>query len=543
MASLCSRRLTLAGSPLCVRQQGRSPASGFSLSPSLTDGSNLPTRWSVIVAQKRYLQRHRVPVETLREAYTRAKETSHSYTDISQADAINPKGIFANNLLRLEEVDVYGFDYDYTLALYKKTLDGLIFNLGVKSLVEDFRYPREILDLEYVPNFAIRGLHYDIRKGWALKLDTFLNIQKDTVYRGFEVVEKEEVLEHYEGGHVSLTKLGNYYGKGPDLVQSMDFFAVPEIALLAKLTQFFLANKLDFVPQYVYYDVRNAIETLHKSGRLHNKITDNIELYLRKHPQIPILLNHLRSNDKKVFLITNSPFHFVDKGMKYIVGDGWEELFDVLVLQARKPKFFAGSTRPFREFKPDGGEHWQQVTSLEKGKFYIQGNLELFRNLTGWKGSRVLYFGDHVYADLADAAMQHGWRTAAIIPEIENEVRIMTSPKCLRQTKWLVALQDLIQDAYWERDNPEVMDLLVQWKGEKEILRKNLKELYNPYFGSIFRAYENPTYFARRLGRFADIYMSSVVNLLDYPIDYSFYVRRSPLPHEYMPFQSSSIFN
>ena len=114
----------------------------------------------------------------------------------------------------------------------------------------------------------------------------------------------------------------------------------------------------------------------------------------RKHPQIPILLEHLRSNDKKVFLITNSPFDFVDKGasihysvlysskctlrlvqkwqflsfrllfkqsklpvsfcsfsikgMKYIVGQGWEELFDVLILLARKPKFFAGSSRPFR---------------------------------------------------------------------------------------------------------------------------------------------------------------------------------------------------
>ena len=43
---------------------------------------------------------------------------------------------------------------------------------------QDYRYPPEILNLEYVPNFAIRGLHYDIRKGWALKLDTFLNIQK-----------------------------------------------------------------------------------------------------------------------------------------------------------------------------------------------------------------------------------------------------------------------------------------------------------------------------------------------------------------------------
>ena len=37
-------------------------------------------------------------------------------------------------------------------------------------------------------------------------------------------------------------------------------------------------------------------------------------LHFRKHPQIPKLLNHLRTNDKKVFLITNSPFHFVDKG-------------------------------------------------------------------------------------------------------------------------------------------------------------------------------------------------------------------------------------
>ena len=59
-----------------------------------------------------------------------------SLADMKLADAINPKGIFANNLLRLEEVDVYGFDYDYTLALYKKTLDRLIYDLGVKSLVE-----------------------------------------------------------------------------------------------------------------------------------------------------------------------------------------------------------------------------------------------------------------------------------------------------------------------------------------------------------------------------------------------------------------------
>ena len=53
----------------------------------------------------------------------------------------------------------------------------------------------------------------------------------------------------------------------------------------------------------------------------------------------------------------------------------------------------------------------------------------------------------------------------------------MTSPKCLRQTKWLVALQDLIQDAYWQQDDPDVKDMIQQWKDEKEVLRKNLKGL------------------------------------------------------------------
>lgn len=31
----------------------------------------------------------------------------------------------------------------------------------------------------------------------------------------------------------------------------------------------------------------------------------------------------------------------------------------------------------------------------------LQGNLYEFLKLTGWRGSRVLYFGDHIYSDLA----------------------------------------------------------------------------------------------------------------------------------------------
>lgn len=40
------------------------------------------------------------------------------------------------------------------------------------------------------------------------------------------------------------------------------------------------------------------------------------------------------------------------------------------------------------------------------------------KEMTGWYGSEVLYFGDHPYSDLADVTLEHGWRTGAIINEL-----------------------------------------------------------------------------------------------------------------------------
>lgn len=50
------------------------------------------------------------------------------------------------------------------------------------------QYPEGITDLEYKENFAVRGLYYDIEKGLLLKLDSFLQIQFDTVYHGLNPV-------------------------------------------------------------------------------------------------------------------------------------------------------------------------------------------------------------------------------------------------------------------------------------------------------------------------------------------------------------------
>jgi hypothetical protein len=57
---------------------------------------------------------------------------------------VNKKSVFACNRLDLHEIDVYGFDYDYTLACYKPVMGDVLYNLGRDVLVNKFKvhYPR-----------------------------------------------------------------------------------------------------------------------------------------------------------------------------------------------------------------------------------------------------------------------------------------------------------------------------------------------------------------------------------------------------------------
>lgn len=52
---------------------------------------------------------------------------------------LNPSTIYANNEVNLDEVDIYGFDYDYTLALYSNALDEMIYNKAREFLIEHYK--------------------------------------------------------------------------------------------------------------------------------------------------------------------------------------------------------------------------------------------------------------------------------------------------------------------------------------------------------------------------------------------------------------------
>ncbi|KAG8578410.1 hypothetical protein GDO81_010480 [Engystomops pustulosus] len=296
---------------------------------------------------RRYLSAH----------YSEARRSINEIIPSIPSNMLNPKAIFSNNEMSLENIEIYGFDYDYTLAFYSKDLHTLIFNTARDLLIHEHRYPNELKSYEYDPNFAIRGLHYDVHKALLMKIDSFHYIQLGTVYRGFEVVPDSEVIEMYQGSHVPLEQMSDFYGKsseGNTLKQFMDIFSLPEMTLLSCVNDYFLKNNIDYEPVHLYKDVKDAIRDVHVKGLMYRAVEADIERYICYGEKTQAVLAKLANHGKKMFLITNSPSSFVDKGMNFIVGKDWRDLFDVVIVQADKPNFFNDKRRPFRRFTDRG---------------------------------------------------------------------------------------------------------------------------------------------------------------------------------------------
>uniref|UniRef100_A0A8C5GUT1 5'-nucleotidase domain-containing protein 3-like n=1 Tax=Gouania willdenowi TaxID=441366 RepID=A0A8C5GUT1_GOUWI len=413
---------------------------------------------------------------------------------------VNADTIFSNNETSLHDIEIYGFDYDYTLAFYSKHLHTLIFNIARDILISKHRYPEGLQEYEYIPNFAVRGLHYDVQKALLMKID----LNQDT----------DLICSH-----------------GHSMKQFMDIFSLPEMNLLSCVNDFFMRHNIDYEPVHLYKDVKEAIRDVHVKGIMYRAVDADIEKYICYGEQSHAVLKKLSEHGKKMFLITNSPFAFVNRGMSYIVGEDWRDLFDIVIVQADKPSFFNDRRKPFRRVTDKGALLWDRIHKLEKGQIYKQGNLYEFLRLTGWRGSKVLYFGDHIYSDLADLTLRHGWRTGAIIPELRKEIKIMNTQAYAQMSSWLQALTGLIEDMQIHRD-PASEAVVAEWIKEREAMRPQTKSFFNAQFGSLFRTYQNPTYFSRRLSRFADIYMASISCLLNYDLKHTFFPRRTPLQHE-----------
>ena len=353
-----------------------------------------------------------------------SNSTKSTITRTRSARAASRK-VYANAEVNLDKIDVFGFDYDYTLATYTSEVQHLIYEIAKGYLLERLRYPSALEESVYDPNFCIRGLVFDRRNGTLLKLSHRQIVTPGAVFRGRQRLMDEEVVKLYN----STLHLPHSYIR-QHCIPVPDMFALAQGCLLSDVMQLAVDLSIPHDPYWLHQDVRKAIEYTHASGKMHGAIQKDVDRFIQPNPELRKFLERAVGAKKKLFLLTNSPIDFVDAGMKYLVGRDWMNLFNVSIFEASKPGFFL-EAKPFRSLDATRSfVKWGTVLPDDvqiKGRALVGGSVGELLRLTGWgkMGHRVLYFGDHVFADLAEPARQTGWTTGAIVRELEHEIRVL----------------------------------------------------------------------------------------------------------------------
>ncbi|CAD6224938.1 unnamed protein product [Miscanthus lutarioriparius] len=425
-------------------------------------------------------------IERIRREFENAKRNYLSIpAAIKDMPKMNPQGIYVNKNVKLDDLQVYGFDYDYTLSHYSDHLQCLIYDLAKMHLVNELKYPESCLQYEYDRTFPIRGLYYDRLKGCLLKLDFFGSIEPDGCFFGRQRLSLSEIKELYGTRHIGRDQAHH-------LVGLMDVFCFSEACLIADIVQHFIDAKLEFDPSYVYEDVNQSIQHVHRSGLIHRQILSEPQKFLIKKSQVFRFLKMLKEKGKRLFLLTNSPFYFVDGGMRYL-------------LEANKPTFY-NSDHPFRVY--DTQKDTLAFTAVDKflpDQVYYNGCLKSFLQITKWRGPEVIYFGDHLLSDLRGPS-KAGWRTAAVIRELEAKLSIIHDLLGKFNTTVVSTEKGQVYRA-----------LLDELNAERRQCRSGMRDLFNSSFGATFLTDTGrESSFAYHIHQYADIYTSKLENFLSY---------------------------
>ncbi|XP_048748152.2 cytosolic purine 5'-nucleotidase-like isoform X2 [Ostrea edulis] len=448
------------------------------------------------------------------------------------------KRVFVNRSLMLERVKFYGFDMDYTLAMYKSPeYETLGFDL-IRDAIVTIGYPDAIKEFKYDPTFPIRGLWFDMEYGNIIKADPYGNIL--VCVHGFKFLKMHDLHKIYPNRFVQRDE------------QRFRIFNtlydLPIIYLLACLVDFF-TNHSDYTNMdngvrsgditmtwhSIYQDVMSAVGIVHdKNGPLKGETVKSLEKYVIKDERLPILLDRMRAHGSKVFLATNSGYQYTNRVMSYMLNDDqrdWTSYFDYIVVDAKKPLFFEEGTILRQVDKETGALKLGAHTGpIQSGQIYSGGSISVFHELMKIYDQEVLYVGDHIFGDILKTKKVRGWRTFLVVPELAQELLVWTKKKTLFEK-----LEDLdvqIGELYRHLDSgcdnkPNIGNI-------NRLIKETTHEMDMAYgiLGSVFRSGSRHTFFASQILRFADLYAASVDNLLHYPFYYVFRAPNMLMPHE-----------
>jgi HAD superfamily 5'-nucleotidase-like hydrolase len=453
----------------------------------------------------------------------------------------------------MRSIKVIGYDMDYTLVHYRvehwerRSYAHLRDKLGQRG------WP--VAGLELDPELVVRGLVVDAELGNLVKANRFGFVKAAS--HGTRRLGYDELRERYARTIVDLSE--------PRFVFLNTLFSLSEGCMFAQLVDLLDQGRIgDAALGYhdLYGIVRAQSDAAHMEGELKAEIIADPGRYVEHDEEVVLALLDQHHAGKKLALITNSEWPYTLAMMRHAfdrflsAGRTWRDLFDLVIVGARKPTFFEQRS-PLCEVIDEQGLLRPQVGPLRTGGAYFGGDAQAVERHFGCTGDEILYVGDHLYGDVHVSKSLLRWRTCLVLRELEEEVsavegtrgdlerlaELMREKEGLEWRHYQLRL-DLQRgrQGYGPRpalDESEITRKMGKLRGRMQALDERIAplargagEVPNRHWGMLMRAGNDKSQLARQVERYADVYTSRVSNFL---FATPFCYLRSPrgsLPHD-----------
>lgn len=450
--------------------------------------------------------------------------------------------VFTNRTLNLRKIKFIGLDMDHTLVRYNtQAFEALAYEGMLKKLVGEKNYPQEVSTLQFDFNSVIRGLIVDSTQGNLLK------VSRHGAIRGSRHGTKDIPFHQQQRDY-----LGTYVDLGAPEFSSIDTaFSISVAILFGQLVDLKDKNPMDY-PEYpiMLKDIVEVMDMSHRDDSLKSIVRKNKEKYIIQEPEVAEGLERYKKHGKKIFILTNSDFHYTKALLDYAINpflkehDSWMDLFEYTITSSRKPRFFFDKLN-FLKVNPEDGTMTNYDADLVPG-IYQGGCADLFEKTLKVGGEEILYIGDHIYGDIVRLKKDCNWRTALVLEELGEEIDKMQKVKpsqdkireLMGKKKPLeIKLVDLVTDEIetgkdHKSEISRIQNEITSIDSEISPLIQKTQAAFNPTWGEVMRAGNEESYFANQVDRFADIYMPTLADLLKISPRTYFRSHRRPLAHE-----------
>lgn len=477
----------------------------------------------------------------------------------SSSPAPPERRVFCNRTLNLRAIRAFGYDLDYTLTHYHVAeWERTSFeHLRRKLLGRGWPVEEVAFDLHA---YQV-GLMLDLELGNIIKANQFGYVKRGA--HGSSLLDFDRLRDTYAETIVEFPD--------PRFVFLNTLFSLSEACMYARLVDLLDAGRIPGTLGYteLYRLMKESLDEAHMEGQLKDEIAAAPDRFVDLDPETPRTLLDQRRAGNRVLLITNSDWTHTRRMMSYAfdpflpAGMTWRELFDIVIVSARKPAFFT-QEQPAFEVIDEEGLLRPLVSRPPLGRVLLGGHAGLVEEMLGLSGSQILYVGDHAYGDVHISKKLRRWRTALIIRELEEEIgaqqafaapqeeleRLMDRKVQLerRLARARLAIQRLKgeQASGGGRGEDRRREERRRLEEEVEAARQALAaideritplarasaELLNRSWGLLLRSGNDKSYLGRLVERHADIYTSRVSNLLHETPFAFFRAHRGLMPHD-----------